>query len=520
MQFSDFAQALFPILAEGRRVEEFTRDIFLNITDYNNLEENPIETAEDGTLRAYYNGRNGITRFAKTISSHLDSQKFEIYLEKFPSGIVLLIRDALHQFNPQIDEYNCYEKCATLFKDIIIAAATQKRRRKSEKAKPIDSTSEQTLPISNKSREDETDVERERHSNQPKSNHDIIKQGVIANLTPALSILGERAAQLTDGMPEKIIASGEAFIEPLSRAEANLASIFAHPESSDSTIRSLCNAPYYHLVVTGGEIYGERYADVSLKRGLRYNGTPTEIIERCADLSDEGVKELLSYPAIICNENTKYRGDTDKNQLAILAKVLRIRKGEDEYRIRFYPVTAFPQIKLNEYAVDFGLCTSRTLTTLNTSHWTVRKNNLLEIFEDVGIIFSRFILLYKSSILQSDLPNGQTNLLLTDFDKLHIGSYITIYPQMYMPHLDNEQVYRITTEFDFDEQYIKGNRTIILSATWNNITITGKMSTENWTSESYMNNCADAGKKTVTAIFKVLNYETNTVQYLLVFEVK
>ena len=179
MLFNDFVQALFPILAEGRRVEEFTRDMFSNITDYNNSEENPILNAEDGTLRAYYNGRNGISRFAKIISSHLDAQKFEMYLEKFPSGTVLLIRDALHQFDPQIDEYNCYERCATLFKDIIITAATQKRRRKSNNQKAINITSEQILPISDKSRESEEDVEIESQSDHSKSNHDIITEGVM-----------------------------------------------------------------------------------------------------------------------------------------------------------------------------------------------------------------------------------------------------------------------------------------------------------------------------------------------------
>lgn len=328
----------------------------------------------------------------------------------------------------------------------------------------------------------------------PISNHEIITQGLMAN--------------------------AQAMIEPLSKVETYLASLFKRPDTIESSIRSLCNTNFYHLIVTGCEIHGERFVDVTLDRGLKYRGTAKEILERCADLSTEAVDELKSYPAIICNENTQQCGITDKNQLAILARVLRIRIGEKEYRIRFYPIATFPQSKLNEYTVDFGLSSSGTLTTLNTSHWCVKKNNLSDIFDDTGIEFSRYILLYKSSILQSEIPKDQTELLVTDFFKFNIGSYQTIYPSMWTYHLENDQVYRITTEFYFDERYIDGKRTIILSATWNNITITGKMSAANWTSESYMNNCADAGKKTVTAIFKMLNCETNTVQYLLVFEVK
>lgn len=325
----------------------------------------------------------------------------------------------------------------------------------------------------------------------PKSNRDIITEGVMR--------------------------SAQALIEPFSKVEAYLASLFTRPDAIDSSIRSLCDTNYYHLIVTCCEIHGEKFVDITKERGLKYRGTAKEILER---ISTEAVDELKSYPAIICNENTQQCGITDKNQLAILARVLRIRMGEKEYRIRYYPIAAFSQSKLNEFAVDFGLSSSGTLTTLNTSHWCVKKNNLRDIFEDTGIEFSRYILLYKSSILQSKLPKDQTELLITDFDKFNIGSYQTIYPSMWTYHLENDQVYRITTEFIFDERYIDGKRTIILSATWHDITITGKMSAENWTSESYMNNCADAGKKTVTAIFKMLNYETNAVQYLLVFEVK
>ena len=311
-----------------------------------------------------------------------------------------------------------------------------------------------------------------------------------------------------------------ALIEPFSKVEAYLASLFTKPDTIESSIRSLCDTDYYHLIVTCCEIHGEKYVDITQDRGLKYRGTAKEILERCADLSNEAVDELKSYPAIICNENTQQRGITDINQLAILARVLRIRIGEKEYRIRYYPIATFSQSKLNEFAVDFGLSSSGTLTTLNTSHWCVKKNNLRDIFEDTGIEFSRYVLLYKSSTLQSELPKDQTELLITDFDKLNIGSYQTLYPSMWTYYLENDHVYRITTEFNFEECIINGKRTIILSTEWNNIAITGKMPTDNWASESYMNNCAAAGKKTVTAIFKMINREKNAVQYLLVFEVK
>lgn len=147
---------------------------------------------------------------------------------------------------------------------------------------------------------------------------------------------------------------------------------------------------------------------------------------------------------------------------------------------------------------------------------------LLDIInpKDICTAISRYIPLYKSNILQSELPTEQTKQLITDYVKSNIGSYQTIDPSMCKNPLENDHIYSLTTEFGFEERYIEGKRTIILTATWNNISITGKTSITNWISESYMNNCADAGKKNVTAIFKVLNNENNTVQYLLVFDVR
>ena len=142
MVFSNFAQVLYSVLAEGRSFAQFTRNLFLNITDYSDSEENPIEDAEDGTLKAYYTGKNGISRFAKKKTSHLDTQKFEMYLERFPSGTAMLIRDVLLPFDSQIDEFNCYKRCASILKDIIITAATQKRKPK----KDISITSVTTAP--------------------------------------------------------------------------------------------------------------------------------------------------------------------------------------------------------------------------------------------------------------------------------------------------------------------------------------------------------------------------------------
>ena len=291
-------------------------------------------------------------------------------------------------------------------------------------------------------------------------------------------------------------------------------------KDTEDSLKTFLSQAYYQLIITNHEIYGARSVIVPLDRGLSYRGTPPEIIERCASLSDEGIEELKQYPAIICNENCFSEGNTVEHQLSIIAQIKGIKVGEDAVVIRYQPLASFFQTQLNEYSVDFGLSSCRTLTTLNTSHWTVRKKNLYQELCDAEIEFCRYVLLYRSSTLKAFIPPDQTELQISDFDNINRGKFQTINPFISIQHLENDQVYQYTAVYQFKSVYIDGKRFVRMSASWNNIYISGDLSTENWVSQSYMNNYANAGSGKVTAIFKVLNYETNAVQFLVIMEVK
>lgn len=507
MTFSEYALALSPFISYGKGEADYFTELIGNYIEDAAMDSCQLLKRRPDTKYRYIKGSRLIkSKDAQYLYDHRDNKKFSSWIEVRMDETESY--DKIDEWLKQngIHSYHAPDACAELLEQIILSI--------------ICSIEKSDDPNNNPAVDSDISSPAVNLTASSNDNSETLSQMVFNNLAPALQQFGEAADILTRDAREHICKSGQAMSDAYTKAIANLTAKLTQSKDPRTAVTSLCDTDYYHLIVTCCEIHGEKYVDITHDRGLKYRGTAKEILERCADLSTEAVDELKSYPAIICNENTQQRGVTDKNQLAILAHVMRICIGEKEYRIRFYPIATFPQSKLNEYAVDFGLSSSGTLTTLNTSHWCVKKNNLSDIFDDTGIEFSRYILLYKSSILQSEIPKDQTELLVTDFCKFNIGSYQTIYPSMWTYHLENDQVYRITTEFNFDERYIDGKRTIILSAAWNNITISGKMSAANWTSESYMNNCADAGKKTVTAIFKVLNYETNTVQYLLVFEVK
>lgn len=182
----------------------------------------------------------------------------------------------------------------------------------------------------------------------------------------------------------------ETFGDTLDAIAANMqkASTTQIPELSSEDLNSILNGfsrDYYQLIVTTDTIFNVKFLDIPLERALASSTTPHEIRERCSSLTKEGKAELVTFPAIICQENTDYNGKTDANQLAIFAQVTKIKKGEKEVRLYYRPIAFFHQTKLNEYSIDYGLSTSSTLATLNTTQWTVRALDLFEAFMDTEV---------------------------------------------------------------------------------------------------------------------------------------
>lgn len=123
MDFSQFAKILYSVFADGTNVDAFTQELFLNITDYAETETNPVETYTFPTFKSYFNGTNGISGIAKKINKHIDTIKFSEYINGLPDGATDNLRDALLPYVKEITAFNASEKCASLFKEIIITAA-------------------------------------------------------------------------------------------------------------------------------------------------------------------------------------------------------------------------------------------------------------------------------------------------------------------------------------------------------------------------------------------------------------
>ena len=145
---------------------------------------------------------------------------------------------------------------------------------------------------------------------------------------------------------------------------------------------------YYQLLVTCEEdVFVNNIITVATNRALTQYLVPPEILERCSSLSDEGIKELKTFPAIICRENTELKGVTDPNQMAVYGYIKRVMKVGRDIKIAFRPIMPLFQIKLcdKKTAIYFDLNMDCAVTDLNHSAWSVHKVNLFEAFDEAGM---------------------------------------------------------------------------------------------------------------------------------------
>lgn len=142
---------------------------------------------------------------------------------------------------------------------------------------------------------------------------------------------------------------------------------------------------YYQLIVTEQDIFSSNSLTVTSKQALAEGTVPEELFATHATLTEEAIESLKKFPAIICNKNTGYNGNTDPKQFAIYAYVKDIKKCGKEIILSFCPILPFGQHYLNEYAADFCINIDCALTDLNKPRWSIKRANLFNAFKESHI---------------------------------------------------------------------------------------------------------------------------------------
>jgi hypothetical protein len=148
------------------------------------------------------------------------------------------------------------------------------------------------------------------------------------------------------------------------------------------------SSQYYQLLVTCEEdVFKDNLVTVSADRALGQTYVPPEILEHCSSLSDEGIAELKTFPAIICQENTEMNGATDPKQFAVYAYITMVKVERKNIKVAFHPIRPFSQqlMCIKKNAIYFDLDMDCAITDLNHSAWSVHKVNLFKAFDEVGL---------------------------------------------------------------------------------------------------------------------------------------
>ncbi len=130
MKFCEFAQALAPLISDGKRNSMFTQALFENIAEYGYEDQNPIFDMSENTLRSYYSGKREISEIASKLIGHINKDRFVEYLDSFSDEIHEELFDTFSRFSPKMKKYNAAVGIADLFENILIDASSRKRGRK------------------------------------------------------------------------------------------------------------------------------------------------------------------------------------------------------------------------------------------------------------------------------------------------------------------------------------------------------------------------------------------------------
>ena len=119
MDFREFAVPLTRLAYSQYTTGNAVRQLFLDISNYDDIDVNPLYDISESTYRGYLQEGRGISRVAKLILPNLDKQNFATKMDGLPTDTVDLIIGELHSLIPSLDSYNFGDSLANQFAAIL-----------------------------------------------------------------------------------------------------------------------------------------------------------------------------------------------------------------------------------------------------------------------------------------------------------------------------------------------------------------------------------------------------------------
>ena len=149
---------------------------------------------------------------------------------------------------------------------------------------------------------------------------------------------------------------------------------------------------YYQLLVTADcNVFKSKTISVPAGNSLVKDTVPPEIFERCSSLEEDGIRELKTFPALICIQNRDYDGRTSPDEIGVFGYIKTVQKCGHMINIAFDILAPVSHSILcdEKNAVYYDLNMTCGITSLNRPEWTVHRIDLFEAFEKTGVSYPK-----------------------------------------------------------------------------------------------------------------------------------
>ena len=106
MEFRTFAIPLTRSVYSHLTTGDAVRQIFLDITYFENDDENPLYDIQESTYRGYLQEGRGISKIAGKILHNLDRESFAAVMDDLPTSTIDLLLDKYHDLIPKLESEN------------------------------------------------------------------------------------------------------------------------------------------------------------------------------------------------------------------------------------------------------------------------------------------------------------------------------------------------------------------------------------------------------------------------------
>lgn len=157
--------------------------------------------------------------------------------------------------------------------------------------------------------------------------------------------------------------------------------------SENFVIPAEISRTYYNLFVIGTEEYEKNYFFVEPDRAVsKYERTAPEIVEQFGRLNAESISQIKTFPSIFAAESRFINYQIDPTQTAYLGFVEDVKVQQNELiKIRFGKSKKIFQSVLYNLMPELEIFGRPRCSEFERTHWAIKKIDLIEVLEDVGI---------------------------------------------------------------------------------------------------------------------------------------